>query len=69
MFDVKNVLSGSSTCYSRELFDKYGGFEEIIDDVYDKVIGQSGDSLKGNKRLVRTLLHYMYCKCDIGKRA
>ena len=49
--------------------DKYGGFEEIIDDVYDKVIGQSGDSLKGNKRLVRTLLHYMYCKCDIGKRA
>lgn len=49
--------------------DKYGGFEEIIDDVYDKVIGQSGDSLKGNKRLVRTLLHYMYCKCDIGKKA
>ncbi len=28
MFDVKNVLSGSSTCYSRELFDKYGGFDE-----------------------------------------
>lgn len=49
--------------------DKYGGFEEIIDDVYDKVIRQSGDSLKGNKRLVRTLLHYMYCKCDIGKKA
>ena len=28
MFDVKNVLSGSSTCYSRALFDKYGGFDE-----------------------------------------
>lgn len=47
---------------------KYDGFEEIIDDVYDKVISQSGSSLKGNKRLVRTLLHYMYCKCDIGKK-
>ena len=49
--------------------DKYDGFEEIIDDVYNKVISQSGNSLKGNKRLVRTLLHYMYCKCDIGKKA
>lgn len=47
---------------------KYDGFEEIIDDVYEKVISQSGSSLKGNKRLVRTLLHYMYCKCDIGKK-
>lgn len=49
--------------------DKYGGFEQIIDDIYDKVMLQSGDSLKSNKRLVRTLLHYMYCKCDIGKKA
>jgi hypothetical protein len=49
--------------------DKYNGFEEIIDDIYDKVISQSADTLKGNKRLVRTLLHYMYCKCDIGKKA
>ncbi|MBP5412350.1 MAG: hypothetical protein J6Y47_03740 [Bacteroidales bacterium] len=49
--------------------DKYNGFEEIIDDIYDKVISQNADTLKGNKRLVRTLLHYMYCKCDIGKKA
>lgn len=49
--------------------DKYNGFEEIIDDIYDKVISQNAYTLKGNKRLVRTLLHYMYCKCDIGKKA
>lgn len=49
--------------------DQYNGFEEIIDDIYDKVISQGADTLKGNKRLVRTLLHYMYCKCDIGKKA
>lgn len=48
--------------------NEYGEFERIIDDIYDKVICQSGNSLKGNKRLVRTLLHYMYCKCDIGKK-
>ena len=49
--------------------DQYNGFEEIIDDIYDKVISQNADTLRGNKRLVRTLLHYMYCKCDIGKKA
>lgn len=62
--DAISDLNAKITVHRAE----YGGFEEIIDYIYDKVVSQSGNSLKGNKRLVRTLLHYMYCKCDIGKK-
>lgn len=62
--DAVSELNAKITIYRNE----YGEFERILDDIYDKVICRSGDSLKGNKRLVRTLLHYMYCNCDIGKK-
>lgn len=62
--DAVSELNAKITIHRNE----YGEFERIIDDIYDKIICRSGDSLKGNKRLVRTLLHYMYCNCDIGKK-
>lgn len=41
-------------------------FEQILEICYNNVIRDNADILKGKKRLVRTLLHYMYCNCDIG---
>lgn len=46
----------------------YTSFQEIIEDIYKKVIHVYKDELKRNKKLVRMLLHYMYCGCDIGKK-
>jgi hypothetical protein len=45
--------------------DNFGAFEEIFDFVYQKIC--SGNiNLKGSKRHVMTLLHYMYWECLIG---
>lgn len=41
-------------------------FEQILETCYDNVVRDNADILKGKKKLVRTLLHYMYCNCDIG---
>lgn len=46
----------------------YTSFQEIIEDICKKVTYVYKDELKRNKRLVRMLLHYMYCGCDIGKK-
>lgn len=46
----------------------YTSFQEIIEDIYKKVTYMYKDELKRNKKLVRMLLHYMYCGCDIGKK-
>lgn len=46
----------------------YTSFQEIIEDIYKKVTHVYKDELKRNKKLVRMLLHYMYCGCDIGKK-
>lgn len=48
--------------------DKFDNFENVIDYINDYVLQRNRDSLKGNKRLVIKLLHYMYCNCDIGKK-
>lgn len=48
--------------------DKFGNFESVIDYIYNYVLQHNHNDLKGNKRLVRVLLHYMYCNCDIGKK-
>lgn len=48
--------------------DDFVEFENILENFYDLVVSNNQDSLKYKKRLVRTLLHYMYCNCDIGKK-
>ena len=48
--------------------NEYVEFENMLDEFYKFVISNDMDSLKGKKRLVRTLLNYMYCNCDIGKK-
>lgn len=54
--DIKNKLIVHNS--------KYDNFESAISIVHDIVI--ANENIK-NKRLVYLLLHYMYCKCDIGK--
>jgi hypothetical protein len=31
-------------------------------------IQRESDALRGRRRMIRTLLHYMYCNCDIGSK-
>jgi len=47
--------------------NNYSCFESLLDELYDHVI-TFNEELKGKKRLVRVILHYMYCNCDIGKK-
>lgn len=62
--DAINDLNAKISTYRA----KYNGFEEIFETIYDMVVNQNRESLNKNKRLVRILLHYMYSKCDIGKK-
>ena len=48
--------------------EKYLEFENIIEDLYDYMISSIQEDLKEKKRLIRTMLNYMYCLCDIGKK-
>ena len=48
--------------------DEYVEFENLLEDFYDYVVSNNQNDLKGKKRLVRALLHYMYWRCDIGKK-
>ena len=46
--------------------EQFYEFEQVLETCYDNVVRDNADVLKGKKKLVRTLLHYMYCHCDIG---
>ena len=48
--------------------DKFDGFDETINFLYDEFI-ESSNLLKRKRRLVNVFLHYMYCNCDIGRHA
>lgn len=63
-YDAVSELSRKITMYR----DRFGNFENVIGYINDYVLQQNQTSLKGNKRLVIKLLHYMYCNCDIGKK-
>lgn len=49
--------------------DQFYGFQYVLEAIYDSVISRYSEELGGNKRLVRTVLHYMYCNCDIGRKS
>lgn len=44
-------------------------FEQVLESIYDSVISRYDAELSHKKRLVRTLIHYMYCNCDIGRKS
>jgi len=48
--------------------DDFVEFENMLDEFYNYVISNDTGNLKGKKRLIRTLLNYMYCNCDIGRK-
>jgi hypothetical protein len=60
-FDITSELSSLITL-RRENFD---AFEEVMIFIYQKVADGSSE-LKGGKRHISTLLHYMYMNCEIG---
>lgn len=47
---------------------KFGGFDEVLESFCDSLVESEPKLLEpGRKRLVRILLHYMYCNCDVGE--
>ena len=63
--DAASELNAKIVLY-REQFDEFGS---LIETCYNNIVQNNADILKGKKRLVRILLHYMYCNCDIGIKA
>lgn len=49
--------------------DQYYDFKQVIEACYDNIVNDNVSIMRRNKRLVRILLHYMYCNCDIGKKS
>lgn len=62
-FDIVSELSSLITLKR----DNFGVFEEIFIFIYQKVADGSKE-LKGSKRHLLTLLHYMYMNCEIGQK-
>lgn len=48
--------------------DQFEDFDRVFTFLYDKVQSQR-PGLRGKRRLVSILLHYMYCNCDIGVKS
>ncbi len=46
--------------------EDFAGFEHVIEHLYDLAV-QNQLAPQGKKRLIRTVLYYMYCNCDIGR--
>lgn len=47
--------------------DNFDTFEDVFLYLYDHVI-DSIPELKPKRRLVNVFLHYMYCRCDVGRK-
>ncbi|MDR0604327.1 MAG: hypothetical protein LBG80_08515 [Bacteroidales bacterium] len=62
--DTINELNAKITVRRDEFIE----FENLLEEFYDYVINNDENELKGKKRIVRILLHYMYRNCDIGKK-
>lgn len=60
-FDITTELSGLITLKR----DNFHIFDEILVFIYHKIADGSKE-LKGGKRHIYTLLHYMYMNCEIG---
>lgn len=47
----------------------YGDFAEVVDALFEELVRESTDFSTAEKRqLMRVVLHYMYCNCDIGTK-
>lgn len=44
----------------------FEAFDHLLEHLYQLVVENHPD-IVGNKQLIRVLLHYMYCNCDIGR--
>lgn len=60
--DAASELNAKIVLYRKQFYE----FESILETCYNNIVQNNADILKKKKRLVRTLLHYMYCNCDIG---
>jgi hypothetical protein len=60
-FDITSELGGLITL-RRDNFDL---FDEVFIFIYQKIADENNE-LKGGKRHIFTLLHYMYMNCEIG---
>jgi hypothetical protein len=46
----------------------FENFDEIFPFIYDQVLEDMPELTGHKRRLVNVFLHYMYCKCDIGRK-
>jgi hypothetical protein len=46
----------------------FENFDDIFTFIYDQVLDTMPELKSHKRRLVNVFLHYMYCKCDIGRK-
>ncbi|TFH94683.1 hypothetical protein E4P48_09865 [Porphyromonas levii] len=63
--DAASELNAKIALYREQYYE----FEKILEACYDMIVKNHKHTLKGKKLLVRTMLHYMYCNCDLGRKA
>jgi hypothetical protein len=69
-FDEKNIYLDATSEINAKIAlyrSDYQGFEYLLDHLNELVLENNSD-LGGKKRLVRVVLHYMYCNCAIGRK-
>jgi antirestriction protein ArdC len=47
--------------------DQFETFDHVFAFLYDEIQKERA-ALKGKRRMISILLHYMYCDCDIGSK-
>lgn len=69
--NLANLYHDSADELKRKILSRRSEFD-TFDDVFGFIIEQvqsKRDALKGKRRMVSILVHYMYCNCDIGSKS
>lgn len=65
MYENTVVELNNKITAKREEYDK---FEEILNYLYDFMLEKHKSSLKSKRKLIYTLLNFMYYNCDLGQK-
>lgn len=63
-YDIVEELKTKQIIYGKD----FKNFESFIDHVKDQVLDNDNDFFKRKKKFILVFLHFMYCRCLIGRK-
>ncbi len=68
--ELANLYHDAADELKQKIFlrkSEFSSFDEVFGFIYEEVQNQR-NALRGKRKMISIILHYMYCNCDIGMR-